>query len=1202
MASSPRREWLALQGHIQPLHSYSGLNRLREDKSDRNWFVIQDSNLHFYEHKRNKTPPDSQPLGNIDIAASVLEVFVVISRDGRDYQLSPPKDVCVFDWVTDLKEAVKLANTRHMTASPLERGVAGGSIMGKLRNSFRRKKKVTRALSENSTVGSHVNGPSTGSPRTHLLLQPMQKQEPEVKRPRSKSFPAWEEPGSEGSSQSTLSYEETPKEPSVEAEDCVLDSASTDSYEKRLIETPTNKDLIIKDEEEEEAKKETVKTESVEVQTDPITDEELLSLQQQKITKELEIEVCKLKCEVISLIQASIKIPLKDDDLADWQLIEDIRYKDRIYKLLSEARLYNPSLPDFDGSASFIFKDSYGFIIGSRESESELFHFLCRELKQHYSSFFQNRDGHARLWSEYIKSKQQDSKNVFFKEAKMKALLREGIPRPCRREVWKSAMMQKVEHFRREKGRDYYQKLLLQVERRKSLAENPLNVTDNQIKCDLLRTMPNNERFRSPESDGVKKLSRILRAFCVHRPDINYLQGMNFIVAMCLLFMDEEDAFWSLVAVSEVYLKDYFDRSLSGALADQSVLNDLVRELLPVLHEHLKYYAVDITTVTFNWFVTIFIDAVPFETALRIWDCFVFEGREALFRIAVGLLKVQQPALLQLSCPLDIMQYMKRATRVTYDKDQLIKSSYDELKAFPTTAMLDEKQANHMMNFKSRRDEKTYTLDELMRSRVSSFTVEIPNQEKLDKPDQHEILECALATSQDLSSPVCLFCGSRYTTKVYQLDINKKEMRTLDVDLKSRVLCADILDDGTILVGTVSWYIHAFLLELSAEVWCVQLNESVVDIAHMPEGKVFAALADGSVAVLQNASRQEAPSEGSHVRVGGAPVTCITLVNENVWCGCANNVVILDGNFLVELGSLVVSDSRRHQVSKLTHGKHGVWCTVRGSSCVLLLDQVTFDILLKVDNVASLDTSSDTGVIAFKESRVTTVMAVGDELWVGLGNGHVVIFDVIKNNTYEDEAYVVLNENEDKKQDESSTQLETVSAVLSKSTSCTDEISSQPEGTTASENEDKTSEETSATGTEQDHNVTTESSENYELSSTSVSSREVSTENSTNAMNKKHPEKQTGKENLYHSDYRFSLRLRVHYRINEEAIRCLLLVREEDPLVLSCGGSFSEEGALSLWQRQREEETDEWLPFSIKHRFTETPGPIPRWENTPVYV
>lgn len=39
----------------------------------------------------------------------------------------------------------------------------------------------------------------------------------------------------------------------------------------------------------------------------------------------------------------------------------------------------------------------------------------------------------------------------------------------------------------------------------------------------------------------------------------------------------------------------------------------------------------------------------------------------------MGLLKVQQHALRQLSCPLEIMQYMKRAARVTYDKDQLFK-------------------------------------------------------------------------------------------------------------------------------------------------------------------------------------------------------------------------------------------------------------------------------------------------------------------------------------------------------------------------------------------------------------------------------------------------------------------------------------------------------------------------------------------------
>jgi len=38
-------------------------------------------------------------------------------------------------------------------------------------------------------------------------------------------------------------------------------------------------------------------------------------------------------------------------------------------------------------------------------------------------------------------------------------------------------------------------------------------------------------------------------------------------------------------------------------------------------------------------------------------------------------------------------------------------------------------------------------------------------------------------------------------------------------------------------------------------------------------------------------------------------------------------------------------------------------------------------------------------------------MAAGEELWVGLGNGQVLIFDVIRNDAYEDEAYVMLNEN-----------------------------------------------------------------------------------------------------------------------------------------------------------------------------------------------
>ena len=44
------------------------------------------------------------------------------------------------------------------------------------------------------------------------------------------------------------------------------------------------------------------------------------------------------------------------------------------------------------------------------------------------------------------------------------------------------------------------------------------------------------------------------------------------------------------------------------------------------------------------------------------------------------------------------------------------------------------------------------------------------------------------------------------------------------------------------------------------------------------------------------------------------------------------------------------------------------------------------------------------------------MMALGEELWVGLGNGQVLIFDVTRNDKFEDEGYVVLDEHKGEQQ------------------------------------------------------------------------------------------------------------------------------------------------------------------------------------------
>lgn len=92
---------------------------------------------------------------------------------------------------------------------------------------------------------------------------------------------------------------------------------------------------------------------------------------------------------------------------------------------------------------------------------------------------------------------------------------------------------------------------------------------------------------------------------------------MNFLAATALLFVSPEDAFWFLIAVTERYFdKAYFDQNLSGAQADQEVLKELVEVKFPKLSKHLDECDIDLTTVTLNWFLALFFDAVPFQVSI----------------------------------------------------------------------------------------------------------------------------------------------------------------------------------------------------------------------------------------------------------------------------------------------------------------------------------------------------------------------------------------------------------------------------------------------------------------------------------------------------------------------------------------------------------------------------------------------------------
>lgn len=65
---------------------------------------------------------------------------------------------------------------------------------------------------------------------------------------------------------------------------------------------------------------------------------------------------------------------------------------------------------------------------------------------------------------------------------------------------------------------------------------------------------------------------------------------------------------------------------LTDLQADQRVLQDLLSEKLPRLMAHLGQHRVDLSFITFNWFLVVFADSLISNILLQVWDAFLYEG------------------------------------------------------------------------------------------------------------------------------------------------------------------------------------------------------------------------------------------------------------------------------------------------------------------------------------------------------------------------------------------------------------------------------------------------------------------------------------------------------------------------------------------------------------------------------------------------
>ena len=222
----------------------------------------------------------------------------------------------------------------------------------------------------------------------------------------------------------------------------------------------------------------------------------------------------------------------------------------------------------------------------------------------------------------------------------LKKLVRGGVPGTFRGRLW--ASLAGTAQLRDQHPPRHYEELLQRMDQ-----DQPRqHAVHSEIDKDLLRTFPGHRMFATP--DGLAALRRVLVAYSVHSPSVGYCQSLNFVVAMLLLFVDEEQAFWLLDAiVSKILPQNYYTADMSGCMADQACLRSLATDRFRQPLRRSKLLSADWEVVTCKWFLCIFVNCLPLPTTLRVWDVFFYDGEEVLFRISLAIFKLHLDAGLE---------------------------------------------------------------------------------------------------------------------------------------------------------------------------------------------------------------------------------------------------------------------------------------------------------------------------------------------------------------------------------------------------------------------------------------------------------------------------------------------------------------------------------------------------------------------------
>ncbi|XP_078502456.1 ecotropic viral integration site 5 protein homolog isoform X2 [Lissotriton helveticus] len=263
------------------------------------------------------------------------------------------------------------------------------------------------------------------------------------------------------------------------------------------------------------------------------------------------------------------------------------------------------------------------------------------------------------LWGRIVNEWEDARKK---KEKQIKELVRKGIPHHFRAIVW-----QLLCNAQNMPIKEQYSELLKMT-----------SPCEKLIRRDIARTYPEHDFFKEKDSLGQEVLFNVMKAYSLVDREVGYCQGSAFIVGLLLMQMPEEEAFCVFVKLMQDYrLRELFKPSMAELGLCMYQFECMIQEQLPELFVHFQAQSFHTSMYASSWFLTIFLTNFPLPVATRLFDIFMSEGLEIVFRAGLAVLQMNQAELMQLDME-GMLQHFQKVVPHQFDggPEKLIQASY----------------------------------------------------------------------------------------------------------------------------------------------------------------------------------------------------------------------------------------------------------------------------------------------------------------------------------------------------------------------------------------------------------------------------------------------------------------------------------------------------------------------------------------------